>query len=75
MTHVPPPTARGARLQPQPAVRIREGGVPFTIVIAPGGRVIYQRQGELDIYEFRRAVLANLENDTYAGHPAYWASR
>jgi peroxiredoxin len=52
-----------------------EAGVPFTMVIAPGGRVIYQRQGELDIYEFRRAVLANLENDTYVGHPAYWASR
>jgi len=50
-------------------------GVPFTMVIAPGGRVIYQRQGELDIYEFRRAVLANLENDTYVGHPAYWAGR
>jgi len=47
--------------------------VPFTMVIAPGGRVIYQKQGELDIYEFRRAVLANLENDTYVGHPAYWA--
>jgi peroxiredoxin len=52
-----------------------EAGVPFTMVIAPGGRVIYQRQGELDIYEFRRAVLANLENDTYVGHPAYWAGK
>ena len=52
-----------------------EAGVPFTMVIAPGGRVIYQQQGELDIYEFRRAVLANLENDTYVGHPAYWATR
>jgi peroxiredoxin len=52
-----------------------EAGVPFTMVIAPGGRVIYQQQGELDINEFRRAVLANLENNTYVGHPAYWASR
>jgi hypothetical protein len=26
-----------------------EAGVPFTMVIAPGGRVIYQQQGELDI--------------------------
>jgi thiol-disulfide isomerase/thioredoxin len=52
-----------------------EAGVPFTMVIAPGGRVIYQQQGELDISEFRRAVLANLENNTYVGHPAYWASR
>jgi thiol-disulfide isomerase/thioredoxin len=50
-----------------------EGGVPFTMVIAPGGRVIYQKQGELDILEVRRAILANLENETYVGHPGYWA--
>lgn len=52
-----------------------EAAVPFTMVIAPGGRVIYQQQGELDLHEFRRAILANLENDTYVGQPAYWASR
>ena len=50
-----------------------EGGVPFTMVIAPGGKVIYQKQGEADILEIRRAILAHLENDTYVGHPAYWA--
>jgi peroxiredoxin len=50
-----------------------EGGVPFTMVIAPGGRVIYQKQGEVDILEVRRAILANLENETYIGHPGYWA--
>jgi thiol-disulfide isomerase/thioredoxin len=52
-----------------------DAGVPFTMVIAPGGRVIYQEQGEVDILAMRRAILMNLENDTYAGHPAYWASR
>jgi peroxiredoxin len=50
-----------------------ESGVPFTMVIAPGGRVIYQKQGEVDILEVRRAILANLENETYVGHPGYWA--
>lgn len=50
-----------------------EGGVPFTMVIAPGGKVIYQKQGEADILEIRRAILAHLENETYVGHPAYWA--
>jgi peroxiredoxin len=50
-----------------------EAGVPFTMVIAPGGKVLYQKQGEVDILEVRRAILANLENDTYVGHPAYWA--
>ena len=52
-----------------------DAGVPFTMVIAPGGRVIYQEQGSVDIFAMRRAILANLENETYAGHPAYWASR
>jgi hypothetical protein len=45
------------------------------MVIAPGGKVLYQQQGELDINEFRRVVLAHLENDTYVGHPAYWAAQ
>jgi hypothetical protein len=25
--------------------------------------------------DYQRVVLANLENETYVGHPAYWASR
>lgn len=52
-----------------------EAGVPFTMVIAPGGKVLYQKQGEVDILEVRRAILANLENETYVGHPAYWAQK
>jgi len=50
-----------------------EGGVPFTMVIAPGGRVIFQQQGEVDVIALRRVILANLENETYVGHPGYWA--
>jgi hypothetical protein len=45
------------------------------MVIAPGGRVIYQEQGEVDIHAMRRAILMNLENETYTGHPAYWAAK
>ena len=52
-----------------------EAGVPYTIVIAPGGKVLYQKQGEVDILEVRRAILANLENETYVGHPGYWAQK
>jgi peroxiredoxin len=52
-----------------------EAGVPFTMVIAPGGKVLYQKQGEVDILEVRRVILANLENETYVGHPGYWAQR
>jgi hypothetical protein len=43
------------------------------MVIAPGGKVLYQKEGEGDILEVRRVILANLENETYVGHPAYWA--
>ena len=50
-----------------------EGGVPFTMVIAPGGKVLFQQQGEIDVLALRRVILAHLENETYVGHPDYWA--
>jgi len=52
-----------------------DAGVPFTMVIAPGGKVLYQVQGEVDLYAMRRAIQANLENETYVGHPGYWAAK
>jgi peroxiredoxin len=52
-----------------------DAGVPFTMVIAPGGKVLYQGQGEVDIVALRRVILANLENETYVGHPAYWVAK
>ncbi len=52
-----------------------DSAVPFTMVIAPGGKVLYRQQGEVDILEIRRVILANLENEKYVGHPAYWATR
>jgi peroxiredoxin len=48
---------------------------PFTMALAPGGRVIYEEMGDLDVIALRRAVLANLENETYITHPAYWATK
>ncbi len=50
-----------------------EGGVPFTMVIAPGGKVLFQQQGEVDVVALRRVILAHLENETYVTHPDYWA--
>ena len=52
-----------------------DAGVPFTMVIAPGGKVLYQEQGEVDIVALRRVILANLEDETYKGHPGYWAKK
>ena len=52
-----------------------EAGVPFTMVIAPGGKMIYQKQGEVDILELRRVILGNLPDPDYIGHRAYWAAK
>jgi thiol-disulfide isomerase/thioredoxin len=52
-----------------------ESGVPFTLLIAPDGQVIYRKEGEVDILELRRAILANLPDSDYLGHRAHWATR
>jgi peroxiredoxin len=49
--------------------------VPFTIVLAPNGDVVYQELGELDAPKLRRAILANLPDDPkYPGLQAYWSN-
>ncbi|MGA3025153.1 MAG: hypothetical protein ABSF98_10305 [Bryobacteraceae bacterium] len=52
-----------------------EAGVPFTVLLSPAGEVLYQKQGDVDILELRRLVLANLPNPDYIGHWAYRATR
>jgi len=52
-----------------------DSGVPFTMLIAPDGKVLYQRQGEVDILELRRIILANLPDSDYIGHRAWWATK
>ena len=49
-----------------------ESGVPFSVLIAPDGKVLYRKQGTVDILELRRIVLAHLPDDDYKGHRAYW---
>ncbi len=51
-----------------------DSGVPFTMVIAPGGKVLYQKVGDVDILEVRRVILGNLPDPDYIGHRAYWAA-
>ncbi|MGA3025155.1 MAG: nucleotidyltransferase family protein [Bryobacteraceae bacterium] len=38
------------------------------------GKVLYQKQGDVDILELRRVILANLPDPDYIGHRAYWAT-
>jgi hypothetical protein len=51
-----------------------EAGVPYTVVISPQGKLLYEEQGEADILKLRRVILANLPDPDYIGHRAYWAS-
>jgi thiol-disulfide isomerase/thioredoxin len=52
-----------------------ESGVPFTILLAPDGKELYRKEGEVDILELRRVILGNLPDPDYIGHRAYWASK
>jgi peroxiredoxin len=52
-----------------------DAGVPFTMVIAPDGQVIYQEQGEVSILALRRALLAHLPDKNYIGASALWAKK
>jgi hypothetical protein len=46
--------------------------VPYTVLLAPGGNVLYQKQGSVDILELRRKILAYLDSD-YIGFNKYWS--
>jgi thiol-disulfide isomerase/thioredoxin len=47
--------------------------VPFTVLLAPDGGVLYQETGVLSMWAMRRAILANLpEDERYPGSREYW---
>jgi len=48
-----------------------QSAVPYTVLIAPDGKVLYQKQGSVDVLELRRTILANLPSD-YEGFNKYW---
>jgi peroxiredoxin len=51
-----------------------ESAVPYTVLIAPDGGILYQKQGSVDVLELRRTILANLPSD-YEGFNRYWLER
>jgi|HubBroStandDraft_1064217.scaffolds.fasta_scaffold00969_11 peroxiredoxin len=51
-----------------------DSAVPYTVLISPEGKVLYQKQGSVDMLELRRMILANLPSD-YEGFNQYWAAR
>ena len=56
--------AWGARWKP---------GTPYTAVIGTDGKVLYEKEGKIDILEVRRTILANMpDTKSYIGQQAYW---
>ncbi len=50
--------------------------VPFTVLLAPNGDVVFQQLGELEFLKLRRAILANLPDDKeHPGLQAYWSAQ
>ena len=46
--------------------------VPYSMLIRPDGTVAYKIQGSIKPLELRRLIIANLPDDDYIGHQAYW---
>jgi thiol-disulfide isomerase/thioredoxin len=51
-----------------------ESAVPYTVLIAPDGKVLYKKQGSVDMLELRRTILASLPSD-YEGFNKYWSGQ
>jgi peroxiredoxin len=46
---------------------------PFTVVISPDGKVLYQKEGKIDILEVRRIILSSMPDTSgYPGNQAYF---
>lgn len=50
-----------------------DSAVPYTVFLAPDGKILYEQLGSLDILKLRRTILANLPSD-YSGFNEYWSS-
>jgi peroxiredoxin len=51
-----------------------ESAVPYTVLIAPDGRILYKSVGSVDILDLRRKILAALPSD-YIGFNKYWGGQ
>jgi len=49
-----------------------ESGVPFTMMTAPDGKILYRKVCEAAILDIRRAILGALPDPDYIGHRTYW---
>lgn len=50
-----------------------QSAVPYTVLLAPGGKVLYSTLGSVDLLELRRKILAAVPSE-YIGFNKYWAT-
>jgi peroxiredoxin len=51
-----------------------QSAVPYTVLLAPDGKVLYKKQGSVDILEMRRAILPQIVTE-YEGFTKYWSNK
>ena len=50
--------------------------VPVTVLISADGKLLFDQQGEIDLMEIRRAILANLPDELgHEGSQKYWSTQ
>jgi len=50
-----------------------DAAVPYTVLLDPGGKILYEQLGALDVLKLRRTILASLPSD-YSGFNQYWSA-
>lgn len=50
-----------------------DSAVPYTVLLDPDGKILYEQLGALDILKLRRTILAALPSD-YSGFNLYWSA-
>ena len=51
-----------------------QSAVPYTVLLAPDGKVLYKKQGSVDMLEMRRTILAQVVTE-YEGFTKYWSTK
>lgn len=51
-----------------------ESAVPYTVLLAPGGKVLFSSTGSVDMLQLRRKILASVPA-AYGGFQQYWAEK
>ena len=51
-----------------------DSAVPYTVLLAPDGKVLYKEIGSMDMLQVRRTILANIAWP-YVGFVKYWQNK